>query len=144
MVGKGAGMKFVRRMKKYHNKPFRPDGVDDTGYGCYGLVYAYCRDIGKPIPDSYGDWTIQNYFSRFQEDPRAAEDVLVTVFESIGTEVNISDLLAGDLIIVKIEDGLFPAIYCGNGKFMASYLDVGVRVFEIDSTKMAVAMARRV
>lgn len=134
---------FARRMEKYLDKPFKADGIDENGYGCMGLIYAYAQDIGKPIPDHYGDWTLGNYYVRHQTNPRVAEQVLLSFYAEIGIYVSIRSILAGDILIISTKDGgLFPGIYCGGNKFIASYLNAGTRVFEFNKIIMPV-LARR-
>lgn len=131
-------------MKKYIDKPFVKGGIDERGYDCMGLVYAYCRDMGKPIPDSFGEITLDNYAEFYASDKVMVEKVLCEYFTTIGRAVNVKSIIAGDLLVMEIRDaGLFPAIYCGNCKFMTSYSDGGVRVYEF-SDKVWPRVARRV
>ena len=137
-------MKFVSRMKKYLGKPFVNGGIDERGYDCMGLVYAYCRDTNRPIPDSFGEIDVQNYAEFYANDRVMVEKALCDYFGTIGKAVGVKSIIAGDLLVMEIKDvGLFPAIYCGNGKFMTSYIDGGVRVYEF-SDRVWPRIARRV
>jgi cell wall-associated NlpC family hydrolase len=137
-------MKFVRKMQPYMRKPFMAGGTGPAGYDCMGLVYAYCRDNDAPIPDEFHGITVNDYAELYQADKETAKTELTAYYQTIGEDVNIAEILAGDLLLMTTRDGsLFPAVYCGNGKYITSYIDVGVRVFEITNDVRPVA-ARRV
>lgn len=136
-------MKFVSMIKRYIDKPFVPGGIGPDSYDCMGLVYAYCRDMQKPIPDTFEDLTLDNYAEFYMANKEKVEKVLVDYFGTIGTEVNVKEIIAGDLLVMNTGGGtLFPAIYCGNNKFITSYIDVGVLVYEFTPQTFPV-LARR-
>jgi len=135
-------MKFASRMRKYLGKPFVKGGIDERGYDCMGLIYAYCRDNNTPIPDSFGEINLHNYAEFYVQDKAIVEQALREYFATIGRHVPVQSVVAGDLLIMQADAGLFPAIFCGNGKFITSYTDGGVRVYEF-SPRVWPVMARR-
>lgn len=138
-------MKFVRKLQPYMRKPFVAGGTGPAGYDCMGLVFAYCRDNDTPIPDEFHGITVGDYAELYEADKEKAKAELAAYYEIIGEAVNIPEILAGDLLLMEAKDGsLFPAIYCGNGKFMTSYSDAGVRVYEITEEVKPVAARRMV
>lgn len=130
-------------MKEYVGKPFLRGGRSIKGYDCIGFVYCYCLDIGAEFPTEYGDWDINNYHELYTRDEREAEDIMCRCFAGIGDEVAPQKVIAGDLVIVRHQNGrLFPGIFVGNNQVMASFIKSGVRPISIDA-KNKIYMARR-
>lgn len=135
-------MKFARRMNKYIGKPFLSGGADENGYDCFGMIYSWCNENGIVIEPIDG-WSRENYHVRMMEEKEEAERILIEAFKSIGQHVDNKKILAGDIIIVKSGvSGLFPAIFCGNGRAVSSFIIAGTRLFSLKDIE--IIMARRI
>jgi len=150
MVGKNAkGVErktpFWKIIQRYNGKSFLSGGQGPDAYDCLGLILAILRELDKigeiKIFDGY---TIDNYHLFYQGDKDAADRELVKFYEQFGDHIEVYEKVAGDPIIVESKSGrLFPAIYVGNGNFIAAFTDVGVRVFPLKDTLMKCVKARR-
>lgn len=134
-------MMFAKRVTQYLGRPFRKGGKSQEGYDCLGFVSTFLKDMGKNFPFEHGEWNLDNYSDFYTTDIEAAEAYMCEAFHTIGNEVKPERALAGDLIVVRHQNGrLFPAIYCGNGNAIASFLRAGVRVFALkDGNKIVLA-----
>lgn len=152
MVGKDEGsMKeqketFAQITAEFIGKPYSESGLGPDAYGCLGFCYSFLKRAGKAIVESeweYDGLTLANYMESWKENHAALEAKMVEAFKRIGAEVPVSRKIAGDLLILKTQNGsMSPAIYAGNGNFMASFADGGVKAFAIDRG-LTVVIARR-
>jgi cell wall-associated NlpC family hydrolase len=142
MVGQDTKMIFARKMDKYIGKPFVCGGTGDPGYDCFGMIYAWCQDNDITIEELDG-WTRENYCHRMMEEKEEAERIMLEVFAKTGQPVDPGKILAGDILVLKGNSGgLFPAIFCGNGRAISSFLTAGTRVFSMKDIE--IICARRV
>jgi hypothetical protein len=135
-------------MQAYLGKPYARNGKGPEAYGCFGLIWRYCKDLGVAMPSECwtlrGSWTIDNYGDLIDLDRPFAESVMWAVLERIGTPVKPALAVAGDVLVVRHhEGGIFPAIYSGNGHAIGAFLAADVRAFALDGENYAIA-ARRV
>jgi cell wall-associated NlpC family hydrolase len=138
---------FTDITASFLGKPYSEYGKGPDSYGCIGLCYAFLKEIGK-IPDEsvweYQELNINNFMEVWKENRGKAEQLMIEAAERIGTDVTKTGKLAGDLLILKTRTGsYFPGIYVGNGHVLASYADLGVRIFGIDNEGITVIKARR-
>lgn len=152
MVGQAAGMKeqkktFSDLCAEFIGKPYSEYGKGPESFGCLGFCYAFLKAAGKNVIESewnYRGFNVDNFMEAWKADPEGMERILLDGAEGIGTTVNVKKKLAGDFLILRARTGsYFPGIYAGNGHFMASYADIGVRVFGIDNKGVTVVKARR-
>ncbi len=123
---------FPDLIAAYLGKPYSPNGHGPDSYGCFGLVYAYLRDSGVPVPSECwtlkGVWTINNYGDLIAMDLDYAEQVMCAVFETIGQPVRPSRKIAGDIMVLQLGNKhLAPAIYICTGNALVAFIDRGVR-----------------
>lgn len=134
MVGKDGrihGITFAVRMQKYLHKPYREGAYGPDAYDCVGLIYAYLRDGGKDIADTWQAWSLSNYYSLARGNTVREKAVLRDWLLSLGTIA--AERVAGDLLLIRGINGiLFPAIYTGNGCGISVFQGSGVRPFKID------------
>ncbi len=110
-----------RIMEQFLGKPFAHNGGSGKpGYDCMGLIYAYLIEMGIPdVPTSFQGITLDNYTDFYLADRAAANDLLLEFFDLLGEPVVSDHPLAGDLCVVRHEDGnLYPGIYAGNRNMM--------------------------
>ena len=92
----------------------------------------------------YKGLTINNFMEAWQENPDKLEQIMIEAFDRVGIGVPVGEKLAGDLVIIRSRNGgRFPGIYVGNSHVMASYADLGVRVYQIDNEGIVVIKVRR-
>ena len=140
-------MTFAELTAQFVGKPYSEYGKGPDSYGCLGLVYAFAKAAGKPIDESvwqYKGLSIDNFMASWKKDPSKLEQVMIEAADRVGVEVPVSEKLAGDLVILQSRGGGYsPGIYVGNSHVMASYADMGVRVFLIDNEGITVIKVRR-
>jgi cell wall-associated NlpC family hydrolase len=108
-----------RIMEQFIGKPYAVNGRGGDGYDCIGLVRAYLLELGCAFPDGYKGITLDNYTDFYLADRAAANDLLLEFFDLLGEPVVSDHPLAGDLCVVRHEDGnLYPGIYAGNRNMM--------------------------
>jgi hypothetical protein len=137
---------FADITAKFVGKPYSEYGKGPDSYGCLGLCYAFLKELGKTDENvwQYKGLTIDNFMEAWKECPAKLEQVMIEAVDRIGIGVPVSEKLAGDLVILQSRGGgYFPGIYVGNSHVMASYADLGVRVFLIDNEGITVIKARR-
>ena len=138
---------FAGITAKFVGKPYSEYGKGPNSYGCLGLCYVFLKELGKPIDENicqYKGLTIDNFMDAWKENPAKLEQIMIEAFDRIGIGVPVSEKLAGDLVIIRSRSGgYFPGIYVGNSHIMASYVDLGVRVFQIDNEGIVVIKVRR-
>lgn len=138
---------FADITAKFVGKPYSEYGKGPDSYGCLGLCYAFLKELGKTIDESvwkYQDLTIDNFIVPWRENPKKLERILIEASNRLGAEVSVHEKLAGDFVIAQSRaGGYFPGIYVGNNHVMASYADMGVRVFQIDNEGITIVKVRR-
>lgn len=126
-------MKFLQVIDEFRNKPYAPGGYGPNAYDCIGLVYAYAKRIGKPLPDVMGKYTLDNYAQVYDEDVLTAYNVMADYFNQNCEKLLIGHIIAGDIILTRqAEGGYFTAIYAGNGNLITSFIGDRVRVLSLD------------
>jgi hypothetical protein len=122
---------FASRIKGYIGKPFREGAYGPDAYDCAGLVYAFLRDSGKQVPDTFGCWNTDNYYTLARGNKIREKAILRDWLESLGEPVK--NRLAGDLLLVRgLDDSLFSAIYMGNCRGITVIRERGVSAFFMD------------
>lgn len=139
---------FADITAKFVGKPYSEYGKGPDSYGCLGLVYAFQKELGKPVNDA--DWchdglSTDNFMEAWRKHPARLEQIMIAAFQHIGIEIPINEKLAGDMVIIQsvIGESYFPGIYVGNNHIMASYADLGVRVFHVDDKMLKIVKVRR-
>ncbi len=144
-----SGELFSDFVGKYLGKPYSPNGHGPESYSCFGLVYAYCEDLGVKLPKECwtlrGCWNIANFSECHAMDERYSEDVMQEVIGYIGASVDPRQKAAGDIVVLKNRNTgmIYPAIYTGNGNVMLSFIGKGVRAFALNAAHEVIS-ARRV
>lgn len=130
-------------MEQFNGLPFAHNGHGRAGLDCMGLIHAYLTEMGtENLVDEFRGITLDNYTNFYLTDREAANQVLLDLFDVLGSPVDISAALAGDIMIVKDETGtLYPAIFAGNGNIMSAFAALGVRVVPLE--KRQIIKARR-
>ena len=140
-------MTFAELTAQFVGKPYSEYGKGPDSYGCLGLCYAFMKELGRPIDESawqYKGLSTDNFMEKWKENPAKLEQIMIEASNQVGVEVPINKKLAGDLVIIQSARGnCFPGIYVGNSHVMASYADMGVRVFLIDNEGITVIKVRR-
>lgn len=138
---------FADLCAEFIGKPYSELGTGPDSYGCLGFCYAFLKAAGKAVVESeweYEGYSVGNFMEAWKDDPRKLESVMMDGAERVGQAVPVKRKIAGDLLILKTRTGsYFPGIYAGNGNCLASYSDIGVRVFQIDNDGITVIKARR-
>ena len=136
---------FADLMGDFANKPYHKtgrgeDGVD--GYSCLGLCYAYLKKKGVDVPDSFDGLTLDTLPDYAKFNKGRALRTLLRLFQSYGTEIPSGQKMAGDVILIKVQNETYPGIYVGNGQFMAAYLDAGVKVLPFNNNMQILSVRR--
>lgn len=138
---------FADITAKFVGKPYSVYGKGPDNYGCLGLCHAFLKELGKTIDENlwkYQDLTMDNFIEPWKENPKKLERILIEASNRVGIEIPVHEKLAGDFVIVQSRvGGYFPGIYVGNNHVMASYADMGVRVFQIDNEGINIVKVRR-
>jgi cell wall-associated NlpC family hydrolase len=139
---------FADVTAKFVGKPYSEYGKGPDSYGCLGLVYAFQKELGKPINETdwcYDGLSTDNFMQAWRKDPAKLEQIMISAFEHIGVEISVHEKLAGDMVIIQSVTGgtFFPGIYVGNNHIMASYADLGVRVFHVENKILRIVRVRR-
>jgi cell wall-associated NlpC family hydrolase len=148
MVGKNSSIRnkktFAEITAGFIGRPFRKGGRSkESGFDCVGFIYNFTLTRGKYFPDALGDIDLQNYPDFYTNHSDKIENALNDLFDSFGTEVTIGGKLPGDIMIVRHKNGnVFPAVYAGNGNGIASFLNVGVRLFPLDDKAYPIRIRR--
>jgi hypothetical protein len=141
---------FADIVGDFANAPYNENGWGQegvVGYSCLGLCYAYCQKRGYELPEkiknlSFEGIKIDTFHEYAKRSKGAALIKLFKLFQSIGKEIPVHQKIAGDLVLVKATGETYPAIYVGNGQFMSSFGDVGVKVVH-ESAEAKIITARR-
>ncbi len=134
---------FSEIVGKYIGKSFKAGAHGDGGYGCVDLIHALCVDLEKKVPNRFRDWDLKNYVELYQTDRLKAEAVLLDLSKTLGEEVSVHELVAGDILICRQERGnLFPALYVGNGNAISAFTRAGVNVFKLDAKNKPICARR--
>ena len=119
-------------------------GKTHEQYGCLELAYHLLKDLGLPVPEAVGDWSVKNYKSLVDADIKRAQREMIRAFKRIGAPASTKYPALGSLLVVfQRPDVFFPAVYTGNGQAMASFIKKGVVVFRLNDLNRVV-MARRI
>ena len=122
---------FATRIKSYLRKPFKEGACGPDAYDCVGLIYAFLKDSGKQVPDTFGCWDLDNYYTLARGNKIREKAILRDWLESLGEKVE--NNLAGDLLLVRgVDNSLFPAIYTGNCRAITVIRERGVSAFFIN------------
>lgn len=107
----------------------------ETGRGidCWQVVTHLCRERSVPVPPWPEGWTEENYRERWyrmrEEDPARLREMELEFLEGLGTVVDPSRMIAGDVLVLEDDAGAcFPAVYCGHNRAVAAFKS-GVRPF---------------
>ncbi len=120
-------------------------GMSFEEIGCLDLAYAVVNELGFFMPDKVDgiSWTVGNYKDLVEKDIEKSWKVMEDAFLKIGEKAPVKYLSIGDLLIVKgEEDSLYPAVYVGKRCAIASFIETGVQLFELDEANK-VHLARR-
>lgn len=139
-------MIFAKKLIKFVDKPYKTGGNNQQGYDCLGLVADIQDELGKKFPRAFGEWNETNYAELYMNDRPKAEEVMIEFFDSFAKRVPVNRVLAGDIIVVrfKVDNERMPGVYVGNGNFISSFTDGGVKVFTIDQKKIEIVGAWRI
>ena len=119
-------------------------GSDYQDHGCLKFCYLFLQDLGRHPPKRVGDWGVDNYTELVAADIRGAQRVMLKSFIKIGRRASARYPALGDLLVVNQKNAvMFPAVYVGGGKAIASFIKKGVMVFRLDGANRVV-LARRV
>lgn len=121
--------------RKYIGKSFKE-------YNCLQLLHYIYKDLDIEFPSEYKEYTLTTYMKYWENNPRAAEQDLIALFNSIGSKVNTQFLKRGDAVIIKHKHSIFPAIYLGDNTIMASSIEQGVITIPIGTNYKSI-LARR-
>ncbi len=101
---------------------------------CIAFVHDFLEEaLGVEIPDEWGDLTIANHHAEWVKDPAAVEHKMCEAVKAYTIESNPKYPKLLDLLVVEIKDhGLIPAVYIGGGNAIASFIEGGVQVFNLD------------
>ncbi len=133
MKNKQPSKTFAEIIGQYLGQPFKPAGCGCGGYGCIDLCYKIIAEgLGKEMPGSMGELTAENYRDILKGDRKLEEKYLRMYFRGAGQEIEVNRVLPGDLILVKVKDNLFPAVYVGSNHAITSLINTGVEVFAIE------------
>lgn len=136
-------MTFAKIISKYINRPFKVGGTTLNGLDCLGILGAISTDLELQFPKEFNGITEENYYELYMKDRKNAEETLVAFFDTVGNEVSVNEIVAGDWLIINQRGRLlFPAMYVGNGNAVTSSIKEGVKVFSIEYPN-TVIMARR-
>jgi len=125
-------MIFATKMTKYLEKPFREGGTGPDGYDCVGLIYRYLRDSGKDIPDTFRQWDRHTHFHLARGSKKIEKSVLRDWLLSLGREIPVNEIIAGDVLLLKFIADVTPAIYLGNGKVLTVFAHKGVSPLQMN------------
>lgn len=123
---------FAKVINKYIGKKFKKGGYgsDAIGLDCIGLIYSIQKDLGKDIPDYYGnDINAENYYHLYEPDKiKEGYRIMQEWFNTFAEEIDVTKILSGDIVLFeqKKTDILFPSIFIGNGKYITSTVNSGV------------------
>lgn len=138
---------FADITAKFVGKPYSVYGKGPDSYGCLGLCFAFLKELGKTIDENllkYQDLTPDNFIEPWKKDPQKLELIMIDALDRFGVEISVNEKLAGDLVIARSRiGGYFPGIYVGCSHIMASYADMGVRVFQVDNEGINIIKVRR-
>jgi hypothetical protein len=133
-----------RIMEQFKGIPFAHNGHGRNGIDCMGLIHAYLSEMGtEGLVDEFCGITLNNYSDFYRMVPREAFQVLIDLFDILGSPVEVNAKIAGDIVLIKRDDGTyFPGIYAGNSNVMVATEGIGVRVRPIGKN-MQIIKARR-
>jgi len=137
---------FADTTAEFIGKPYSENGIGPDSYSCVGFCYAFLKRRGVLTDESL--WTrpdinVDNFMKLRNANPKETIELMLEIFSQMGTEIPINKKIAGDLIIWRdINQRLHPGIYAGNGLFISSYRDVGVRVFALTDKIKAIKIRR--
>jgi hypothetical protein len=123
---------FANDMQKYLGKPFQEGAAGPDAYDCVGFVYRYLNDSGHNIPDSFKDFNADNYFLLTKDDKEAEAKYLREWLLTLGREISVKQVLAGDLLLSEAKGIIFLSVYAGNGHAISVARHMGVRVHKVD------------
>lgn len=109
---------------------------------CVQLIYKVLKDAGIILHSSYMGYNINNYMEYWIINREMMSDVLINWIGSIGTKVNVKYLKVGDILVLKWQDQVFPAIYAGGNKVVHSIMERGVIVTTLNK-RLTPIIARR-
>ena len=136
-------MKWNEILPELYKTPFKYGGYSPEGMDCVGLIYYYCQQRGKPFPESFEGYTIENYGSYVENTVEQNNRLLQGLYGQLGSEISVKDILAGDLILAQTNEGqLVIAIYIGNGHIVTPWLGHRIMALSINRDLHPV-MARR-
>ena len=136
---------FADIIAGFIGKPFEEGATGPDSYDCFGLLYAYRKATGKELRlrTSAEGYTHKNYR---EMSPDEIDGFLLRQFGTSGNceEVTVGSQIAGDSMLLKTKRShLFVGICAGNGNFVSSVKDVGVKVFKLDPEIFEVVRVRR-
>lgn len=125
-------MKFAGKMQKYLGKPFREGATGPDAFDCVGFIYRYLKDEGRDVPDTFQSWTLADYFDLARGPKDREVGKLREWLLTLGAEIPVGQIVAGDLILVDMSNGIqFAALYAGNRNAITVINRDGVRVFSL-------------
>lgn len=109
---------------------------------CLQLLYDIFTDIKIKVPSEYKGHDLNTYMAYWKEDPKQAVRDMISLFKTIGKEVDVRFLKRGDVVVVKYKTSKFPSIYIGGNNIMAATQEHGVVTMSLGSRFQPI-MARR-
>jgi hypothetical protein len=127
--------------------------INRQNISCIGFVIAFLREAGFDVPDGAGYVgpteagyiSVDTYESEWWENPVRVEQNMVRAIIGITEKSSTRFPKIYDLLVVQQKADrriLFPAVYVGGGKAMASFARNGVQPFRLDAKNRCI-LARR-
>lgn len=118
---------IARAMQKLIDSNYAIDNPV-RGWDCLNSLMTFYRELGVKFPEEFEGWTLENYGRRALADPEAAHEQFEKFALTLGREINPSYLIAGDLLLIKLQDDrIYAGVYLGNGSAFFMF-NVGGRV----------------
>ncbi len=125
MVGKRTVKPWCRIIGDLLNRPYKLGEVD-----CFRSILEYVESLGVYVPQSFEGQTLETYPDYFRDEPEAAKQTAVRLFNALLIPVDPKLTLPGDVMLLQYKDNPpFLAINGGNGTVVTASKECGFRSY---------------
>ena len=122
-------MNLFKTTSQLIGKPYNLGCQDiNNGLDCFTIAITYLRQCGIDIPEDtkYKSFTFDNYKEAYLNDPKVL-NVGIEYISNITKEVKANQAVAGDILVIKDENGNEGlAIDGGNGNMISAVKEIGI------------------
>jgi hypothetical protein len=118
-------MKLIEYTQKIVGLPYCAGGMDPRlGLGCFTIVYDWLKAHLPELPEEYHGYTLRNRRQRYDDDPDAANAVMLQFFDEYLVRIEPAFAFTGDVlwssIVVKGKEFFAASVHAGNGHMLGA------------------------